>query len=219
MSTDRIDTTAGPDPSDLPLFATLPTQRPGRVRGSFSMTPTPTPTLTLPPTLTVSDGDARAELVARPLPRRFAGELDWPLVAALRQQASDRLSAALGEDRTRTTSTDQRARGRAIIVDLLDAEAAQRIGAGTPTWSPAEQDALVAAVDNALFGLGRLQPLVDDDAVENIIITGHDQVTLELSDGRLVPGPDVADSDQERCAKVPSPKCRLSRWIEIGRGP
>ena len=43
MSTDRIDTTAGPDPSDLPLFATLPAQRPGRVRGSFSINPTPTP--------------------------------------------------------------------------------------------------------------------------------------------------------------------------------
>jgi pilus assembly protein CpaF len=141
--------------------------------------------------------NGHAGLVARPLPRPFVGELDWPLVAALRQQASDRLSAALGEDRTRTTSTDQRSRGRAIIVDLLEAEAAERIGAGVPTWSATEQDALVAAVDNALFGLGRLQPLVDDEMVENIIITGHDQVTLELSDGRLIPGPPVADSDAE----------------------
>ena len=56
---------------------------------------------------------------------------------------------------------------------------------------------MAAAVEAALFGLGRLQPLVDDDRVENIIITGHDQVTLELTDGRLVPGPDVADSDAE----------------------
>ena len=56
---------------------------------------------------------------------------------------------------------------------------------------------MAAAVENALFGLGRLQPLVDDDRVENIIITGHDRVTLELTDGRLIPGPAVADSDQE----------------------
>jgi pilus assembly protein CpaF len=33
--------------------------------------------------------------------------------------------------------------------------------------------------------------------VENIIITGHDQVTLELSRRTLVPGPPVADSDAE----------------------
>ena len=31
--------------------------------------------------------------------------------------------------------------GRAIIIDLLEAEAAERIGAGVPTWSASEQDA------------------------------------------------------------------------------
>ncbi|KGN41023.1 secretion system protein E [Knoellia aerolata DSM 18566] len=123
--------------------------------------------------------------------------MDWPSVAALRQQASDRLSAALGEDRARTTAAEQRGRGRAIIVELLEGEAAERIDVGAPTWSPAEEAAMATAVDNALFGLGRLQPLVDDDTVENIIITGHDQVTLELTDGQLVPGPAVADSDAE----------------------
>ena len=46
-----------------------------------------------------------------------------------------------------------------------------------------------------MFGLGRLQPLVDDDRVENIIITGHDKVRLELTDGTLIPGQPVADSD------------------------
>ena len=135
--------------------------------------------------------------VARALPRPFSGDLDWALVAMFRQQASDRLSAALGEERAHTTSDEQRHRGRAIIVELLEAEAAERIDAGVATWSAVEQDALATAVEDALFGLGRLQPLVDDDRVENIIITGHDQVTLELTDGRLVPGPAVADSDQE----------------------
>ena len=135
--------------------------------------------------------------MSRPLPRPFAGDLDWPLVAALRQRASDRLSASLGQERTRLTVQEQRAAGRVIIGELLEAETAERIGAGLPTWTRAEEAAMAAAVEAALFGLGRLQPLVDDDQVENIIITGHDQVTLELTDGRLVPGPDVADSDAE----------------------
>ncbi|MBM6402291.1 CpaF family protein [Phycicoccus sp. MQZ13P-5] len=135
--------------------------------------------------------------VARALPRPFAGDVDWALVASLRGQASDRLSAAMGSERAHTTTAQQRARGRVIIGELLETEAAERIDAGVPTWSAAEQEALAVAVDDALFGLGRLQPLVDDDRVENVIITGHDQVTLELTDGHLVPGPAVADSDQE----------------------
>ncbi len=55
-----------------------------------------------------------------------------------------------------------------------------------PTLSGPEQDALARAVFDSLFRLGRLQPLVDDDRVENIIITGHDNVLLELTDGSLI---------------------------------
>jgi pilus assembly protein CpaF len=196
MSTDELATAAAPDPSDLPLFAPVPVPRPGRVRSSFTMTPTaPTPNIPTPtPSVPIT---AVAGPVARPMPRPFAGDLDWPLVAALRQQASDRLSASLGQDRTRLSAAEQRTSGRVIIGELLQAETAERIAAGVPTWTPAEEAAMAAAVEAALFGLGRLQPLVDDDRVENIIITGHDQVTLELTDGRLVPGPDVADSDAE----------------------
>ena len=91
----------------------------------------------------------------------------------------------------------QRERGRAIILDLLNDESVARVEAGQAQWSPAEQDEMAQALDDALFGLGRLQPLVDDDRVENIIVTGCDRVTLELTDGRMVPGPAVANSDQE----------------------
>ena len=45
---------------------------------------------------------------------------------------------------------------------------------------------MVAAVSNALFGLGRFQPLVDDPRVENIECYGADDVWLTLSDGSLV---------------------------------
>ena len=45
-------------------------QRPGRVRGAFTMTPTPEPATAHP-----------AVPVARALPRPFSGDLDWALVA------------------------------------------------------------------------------------------------------------------------------------------
>ena len=63
--------------------------------------------------------------------------------------------------------------------------------------SAADQSRLAHAVFDSLFRLGRLQPLVDDDRIENIIITGHDRVLLELIDGSLLEGPAVADSDED----------------------
>ena len=79
----------------------------------------------------------------------------------------------------------------------MASSAAEDLSAGRAVPSIREQDAVVRAVFDAVFGLGRLQPLVDDDRVENIIITGAEQVTLELVDGTQVPGPPVADSDGE----------------------
>ena len=103
------------------------------------------------------------------------GRVDWSQVAMFRSQASERLSAALGEDPGRLDREGQRELGRSIILELLQAEAAAASSAGRRAVRlGAEQDRLATAVFDALFGLGRLQPLVDDDRVENIIITGHD---------------------------------------------
>src|SRR3546814_18172422 len=74
---------------------------------------------------------------------------------------------------------------------------ADRVNDGRGAWSSAAQAALAQAVFDSLFRLGRLQPLVDDDRVENIIIAGHDNVMLELIDGSLIEGPPVADPDAE----------------------
>jgi len=181
------------DPTSLPLFAAPAPARPGRVRGSFSMHSHGDDD----PAASSWADEGPAGLTPRRIPRRYSGDLDWELVAAMRQQASDRLSAALGQDRAHLSPQAQRERGRAIILELLNSEHDERVSSGQDSWSLAEQEATAEAIDNALFGLGRLQPLVDDDRVENIIITGHDAVTLELTDGRLIKGPPVADSDQQ----------------------
>lgn len=123
--------------------------------------------------------------------------LDWSLVAALRAQASEQLSQAVAADRGRLDRMAQQELGRAIVLDLIESTVAERVDAGGTTLSATEQDGLARAVFDSLFRLGRLQPLVDDDRVENIIITGHDNVLLELTDGSLTVGPDVADSDEE----------------------
>ncbi|MFT4264114.1 MAG: ATPase, T2SS/T4P/T4SS family [Nocardioides sp.] len=123
--------------------------------------------------------------------------VDWSMASALRAQASEQLSQSVAADRGRLDKVAQEELGRTIVLDLIEATVADRVNAGMPTLPVTEQDALARAVFDSLFRLGRLQPLVDDDRVENIIITGHDHVVLELTDGSQVDGPPVADSDEE----------------------
>lgn len=123
-------------------------------------------------------------------------DIDWAQVAELRGQASEMLTGAL-QDRGYLEPAAQRELGRSIIVELLQTTASNNLAAGRRAWSLAEQDRVGQAVFDALFGLGRLQPLVDDENVENIEITGCDQVLLEFTDGTLRPGPPVAENDQE----------------------
>jgi pilus assembly protein CpaF len=192
------------DPADLPLFAAAPAPRPGRVRSTFS--------LRIDPVTGRDDGEASAasppeaflvrnppQAWGQPHRDRRMGRIgvDWSLVARLRAQASERLSASLGDEQGHLDREAQQEIGRSIIVDLLQTEAQEHLSAGLGSWSILEQDAVAKAVFDALFGLGRLQPLVDDDRIENIIITGHDTVRLELTDGTILPGEPVADSEQE----------------------
>ena len=131
---------------------------------------------------------------ARPL---VTMAVDWALVATLRAQASEQLSQAVAAEHGRLDKTAQEELGRSIVLDLIESSLAEEVNAGGAAWNLAEQDALARAVFDSLFRLGRLQPLVDDDRVENIIIAGHDKVRLEFIDGSLTPGPPVADSDEE----------------------
>lgn len=124
-------------------------------------------------------------------------ELDWGLVSALRSQASERLSQAVAAERGRLDKGSQQEYGRAIVMDLVESAMAEAVNAGSAAWTLAEQKSLARAVFDSLFRLGRLQPLVDDDRVENIMISGYDKVRLELIDGTILPGPPVAGSDEE----------------------
>lgn len=122
--------------------------------------------------------------------------IDWQQVALLRAQAADQLMKTVGEDRGIDPEAE-RERGRAIIQELLQTSLADRIHDGEPGWSLDQQEALAVAIFDALFELGRLQPLVEDDTVENVIVIGNDPVWLEKTDGTLVKVPPVVETDQE----------------------
>ena len=58
--------------------------------------------------------------------------VDWSLVAALRSQASERLSQAIAGERGRLDQTAQQELGRAIVLDLIESAMADAVNEGTP---------------------------------------------------------------------------------------
>lgn len=126
------------------------------------------------------------------------GKVDWQLVASLRGQASERLSGEIS-DRPWLTEEQQHATARRIIGELLDDEDATAMVDADERriLSLQARTALMRATMDALFGLGRLQPLVEMDDVSNIEIYGADNVWIERSGGWLERVDAVAASDEE----------------------
>ncbi|MBI9115327.1 CpaF family protein [Sanguibacter suaedae] len=127
--------------------------------------------------------------------------MDQALVRALREEVADILARQRRDDATAgvapMSSEDERQFARAVINRVLDGYARSEINAGRTPPAPQDEEDLSAGIHAALFGVGRLQPLLEDLDVENIDINGHDNVFVQYSDGREVRGAPVADSDDE----------------------
>lgn len=128
--------------------------------------------------------------------RNSTVRIDYGQVRTFRDKVSERLSARLA-DMESVDPDAERELGRAIIQDVLNEEVAEYITGGRTARDPDEQRAMLEAVFDALFGLGRLQKLVDDDTNENIIIAGCERVFVEKTDGSLFRTDPVADTDEE----------------------
>jgi pilus assembly protein CpaF len=120
---------------------------------------------------------------------------DWQLLRDLRLEATTRLADAMNVEVLDEVARQQR--GRSIIADVIKQRVSNDISSGREPWPVQQRNWLRQALDDALFKLGRLQPLLDRDDVENIIITGYNNVWLDLIDGSLERADAVADSDQE----------------------
>lgn len=99
--------------------------------------------------------------------------------------------------RRRLQRDDQVVLARRLINEQLEAHAHECLARAEPVLSEEAEEALARAVFDRLFQLGRLQPLLDDERILNILANGHDQVFLELADGTKVAGPKIANSDAE----------------------
>lgn len=112
------------------------------------------------------------------------------------QLADDRI--ARGTDgRGPLGPLDERQLGRRLLARQLDEVASSRLAAGVDPLTGAGEERLAEAVLDAVFGLGRIQPLLDADDINDIHIRGCEPVWLKMRDGSRRQVPPVVGSDDE----------------------
>jgi pilus assembly protein CpaF len=127
--------------------------------------------------------------------------MDHGVVKRLRGEVGDRLSGQRRLDAAAglppMSGEDERQFARALVAQVLEEHARTEISGGRVPANAAEEEELAAAIHAALFGVGRLQPLLEDQQVENIDVNGYDRVFVGYADGREVLAEPVAESDEE----------------------
>jgi pilus assembly protein CpaF len=126
--------------------------------------------------------------------------MDHALVRRLRTDVAEKIATQRRDDAAlglTMTSEDERQYARALIARALAEHARQELESGRVPPSADDEEDLAAAVHAALYGVGRLQPLLDDPMVENIDINGYDRVFVGYADGRELLLEPVAESDDE----------------------
>jgi hypothetical protein len=117
----------------------------------------------------------RDELRAAHQELPFSG-LDWSQVVELRRRTSEAITEEAAYQLRATgrplTGDDRLLLGRATIRRVVGDHVRALHRDGAELWSPAQEQAYVTAVEDAVFGYGRLQPLLDLPDVENIEIHG-----------------------------------------------
>ena len=112
----------------------------------------------------------------------------------LRSDVADDLATAGARE---LALADRRELARQLALTRLRNWAAERVALGETPIDPSEEQRMAQGLLDALFGLGRLQTLVDDPEIENIDVNGCDRVWVTYSDGRKALVGPIADSDAE----------------------
>lgn len=136
-------------------------------------------------------------------PRRggWGDTVDWGQVVLLRRRASEQITDETQRHLTETgqpmPSEDRLLMGRSVIHRTVNDHVRSLHREGAALWSPETEHDYIRAVEDAVFGFGRLQPLFELPDAENIEIHGWDSVVVQYGDGRRENMPPVADSDTE----------------------
>jgi pilus assembly protein CpaF len=115
------------------------------------------------------------------------------LAKAIREQVADDLAGSLAVP---LAADDRREFARQQVFVHLD-----DLTSGSGEWSSlantADEQELAQTVLDSLFGMGRLQVLIDNPEIENIDVNGCDRVWAAFADGSKRLMQPIADSDEE----------------------
>ena len=126
--------------------------------------------------------------------------MDHALVRRLRTEVAEQIASQRRDDAVlglAMSPEDERQYARSLIARALASHARLELESGRLPPTAEEEEDLAAAVHAALYGVGRLQPLLDDPMVENVDINGCDRVFVGYADGRELMLDPVAETDEE----------------------
>jgi len=90
----------------------------------------------------------------------------------LRERAQEEIGRSLAED---LPEEDAEARAWSLLVELGEEENRRRVLSQDPPFSPEERTATAQELFNQFFRLGPLQPLLDDESIEEVIVNAPDR--------------------------------------------
>ena len=115
----------------------------------------------------------------------------------LRHTLADELPSRAGAGTEPMTGTRRRELAREVLRSAGAAHSEAELQAGRLLVSPDTEAQLVEAVLDEVFGLGGLQPLLDDPTVETINVNSFDRVFVQYSNGTRARVAPVAGSNDE----------------------
>jgi pilus assembly protein CpaF len=93
-------------------------------------------------------------------------------VVALRVRAQEEIGRSLADD---LPEDDAEVRAWAQLVDLVEEENRRRVLSNDPPLSPEERTAAAQELFNQFFRIGPLQPLLDDESIEEVVVNAPDR--------------------------------------------
>lgn len=130
-------------------------------------------------------------------------KVDPELIKSVHREVGDRLQAEQVRRRTAVPVQEQlsgateQQYARKLIADVVREHASKQMMRGLPPLELEVERELAEGVHARMYGAGRLQELLDDEAIENININGCDEVWIKRSGGRRVRGDAIASTDEE----------------------